>query len=71
MAATKTLNEVKLSVALKGSDDKSAGTQTLSKCNPNATLDGFLAAGKAILALTGLQSNGIKKVSNYTVADGE
>lgn len=71
MAVTKTLNEVKLSVTMKDSNEKSAGTQTISKCNPNATNDGFLAAGKAILTLTGLQSNGIKKVSNYTVTEGE
>ena len=65
----KTLNEVKLSVSLKDADEKSQGTESIGDCNPNATYEGFYKAGQAILALTGLSSNGIKKVSNYTVAE--
>lgn len=67
--ATKTLNEVKLSVSLKDSDEKSQGTESIGNCNPNATNEEFYKAGQAILTLTGFSSNGIKKVSNYTVTE--
>ena len=67
MAVTRELSSLKLSVSLKNAAGDSLGSQSISNCNPSGTLDGFLAAGKAIIALTGASTGDIKKVSNYAL----
>lgn len=60
MAITRDFLNKKLVVNMKDGDE-SAGTQTISNVNPDATPDNFSAAGNAILALTGF--NGVVKTS--------
>ena len=69
MAVTKNLASLKLSVSLKDSAGDSLGSQSISNCNPSGTLDGFLTAGKAIIALTGASDGEIKRVSNYALSE--
>lgn len=68
MAVIKTLANTKLSVTLKDVNDESLGTQSIATCNPSGTLDNFLEAGNAIIALTGATTGEVKKVSNYVLA---
>ena len=67
MAVTRELSSLKLSVSLKDANQESIGSQSIGNCNPSGTLDGFLSAGKAIIALTGASTGEIKKVSNYAL----
>ena len=57
----------KLSVTMKGSGDVSLGTRTISDCNEEATLDGYLKAGNAIMALCGAIIGDVKKVTTHSL----
>ena len=52
---------------MKDGEDKSMGTRTISDCNPDATLDGFYAAGNAIMTLCGATTGEIKKVNTHVL----
>lgn len=60
------LRSMKLAVSLMQGEEQ-VGTQSLSSCNPSATNENFLSAGKAILALTGMESGKFKKTSQYNL----
>lgn len=57
----------KLAVTMKGSEDKSLGTRTISDCSEEATLDGFYKAGNAIMTLCGAITGDIKKIDTHVL----
>ena len=69
MAVSRETRLPKISVTMKDGEDKSMGTRTISDCNPDATLDGFYAAGNAIMTLCGATTGEIKKVNTHVLVN--
>ena len=67
MAVSREARLPKLVVTMKGSEDKSLGTRTISDCSSGATLDGFYKAGNAVMTLCGAIAGEIKKVNTYVL----
>ena len=65
MAVERITKLPKLSVTMKNGDDVSLGSRTITDCNPEATLDGYLKAGNAIFALCGAATGEIKKINTH------
>ena len=68
MTATRTLRSQKLTVNYK-EGETSKGSQSISDCNPNATIDNYLAAGKAIIALSAFSDGIIKRSASYVLTE--
>lgn len=69
MAITRTVIGLKLNVSLENDMEESMGSQTISDCHKDATLDNYLAVGQAIVTLTGATQGTFKKVTTETLIE--